>query len=200
MRIDTVKTKVYKFNELNDEAKEKAIMDLHDINTDFDWWCFVFDDAIEIGKIIGIDIDKIYFSGFYSQGDGACFDGSYEYKKGALKNIRQHAPKDNDLHEIAESLQTLQRKCFYSAAATINQSGHYMHENCTNIDTCFENYNGSDYYSNDNHDDLKDCLRDFMRWIYRRLEKENDYLTSESAIIESIESNDYEFTADGSIY
>jgi hypothetical protein len=45
---------------------------------------------------------------------------------------------------------------------------------------------------------LKDILRDYMRWIYRTLEKEYDYMTSEEAIKETIIANDYEFTKDGS--
>jgi hypothetical protein len=40
---------------------------------------------------------------------------------------------------------------------------------------------------------------DTCRAIYRRLEKEYEYLTSDESIIETIHANEYEFTEDGKI-
>ena len=52
-------TKVYKFDELSDEAKEKVIEDHYDINVDYDWWDSVYDDASNVGiKIMEFDIDR----------------------------------------------------------------------------------------------------------------------------------------------
>ena len=57
MRI--VETKVYKFEELSDEAKEKAIQEFWDINVDFPWWESVYDDAKNIGLVIEeFDLDR----------------------------------------------------------------------------------------------------------------------------------------------
>lgn len=46
-----------------------------------------------------------------------------------------------------------------------------------------------------------DCVlgifRDLARWLYRRLEKEYDYLHSDEAVAEHLEANGYEFTDDG---
>jgi hypothetical protein len=36
-----------------------------------------------------------------------------------------------------------------------------------------------------------------MKWMYRQLEAEYEYLTSDEAITETIRSNEYEFTEDG---
>lgn len=46
-------------------------------------------------------------------------------------------------------------------------------------------------------DDLRECLADFSRWIYRNLEKEYDYQNSDEAVEEAIIANEYEFTEDG---
>ena len=88
----------------------------------------VYEDAAQCGKILGIDLNTkpvklmgggtrydpcIWFSGFASQGDGACFDGTYAYAKGAVKAIRAHAPEDKELHRIADELQAIQRRYFY---------------------------------------------------------------------------------------
>ena len=44
---------------------------------------------------------------------------------------------------------------------------------------------------------VREALRAFMQWIYTRLEAEYDYLQSDEVIIESIDANGYEFTANG---
>ena len=49
---------VYKFNELPKESRGKAIARYSDINTDHDWWEFVYDDADNIGlEITSFDCD-----------------------------------------------------------------------------------------------------------------------------------------------
>ena len=55
----TVRTKVYKFNELSDTAKQTAIEKLYDINVDCDWFDSVYEDAKTIGcKITGFDTGR----------------------------------------------------------------------------------------------------------------------------------------------
>jgi hypothetical protein len=56
-------------------------------------------------------------------------------------------------------------------------------------------------FTNELHDEeLAEALRAFMKWIYRQLEREYDYLTSDEAIAESIIANEYEFTEEGERY
>ena len=57
MRI--IETKVYKFDELPEDIKEKAIENLYDINVDYEWWQFIYEDAEQIGlEITEFDIDR----------------------------------------------------------------------------------------------------------------------------------------------
>jgi hypothetical protein len=192
MRI--IETKAFMFEELNSEARMKAIESFQYINVEDDFWHDnVIDDAKQIGLLMGIDIDKVYFSGFWSQGDGACFTGTYTYKKGSVKAVKEYAPRYEEVHSIAERLSAIQKDNFYKLEATIKHSGHYYHEYCTNIDV----YKDGNYTTDENDKALSDCLRDYMRWIYRQLEKEYDYQTSDEAIIDTIESNEYEFTEEG---
>jgi len=193
MREETTTRTLYKFDELSDEAKEKAIERYRENNLDYDWYDFVYDDAITIGKLMGIKIDRIYFSGFSSQGDGACFEGEYFYNAGSVKAIKDYAPQDETLHRIAKDLQNIQRKTFYHLYAYVKHSGHYYHENCTNIDV----RNDVQELTDEQEQGIKDCLRDFMRWIYKQLESEYDYLQSDEQIRETIQANEYEFTEDG---
>ena len=200
MRTETTHTDLYQFDELDQAAKDTALQNLYDINVDHEWWNFTFDDFKAIGTILGIEIDKIYFSGFSSQGDGAQFTGSYTYAKGSAKAIRAYAPKDTDLHDIADNLAAIQKVNFYRLSATVNSRGHYSHAYCTYIDVLKDNDYYSDYPHADTEDSIAEYLRDFMNWMYSRLNEEYDYLTSEECIIESIQSNEYEFDSDGILH
>ena len=42
-----------------------------------------------------------------------------------------------------------------------------------------------------------EALRDLARWLYRQLEREYDYLTSDDVVDEAITANAYTFTAAG---
>ena len=46
-------------------------------------------------------------------------------------------------------------------------------------------------------DAIVEALRDLARWLYRRLESEFDYLTSEPAVDEAIDANGYTFLENG---
>jgi hypothetical protein len=187
---------VYKFDELSESAKQKAIDDYRQDGFDYDWWDAVYEDARQIGEIIGIKIDNIYFSGFSSQGDGACFEGKYTYTKGSVKKIKDHAPQDEELHRIARELQKLQKKNFYSLSAKVKQSGHYSHEYCTEIEVC-DNLNSYGDVTVETEKALSELLRDFMRWIYKSLETDWDYLSSDEQIVETIQANEWEFDENG---
>ena len=64
MRI--MKTKVYPFDELSEDAKDKVIENLWDINIFHEWWEVTYEDAENVGiKITSFDIDR----GSYCKGD-----------------------------------------------------------------------------------------------------------------------------------
>lgn len=195
MREVTTIEKVYTFDELSDGAKENARNWYRVDAFDCDWYEFVYDDAKKCAELIGIDIDEIYFSGFSSQGGGACFNGQYRYKKGALKAIKEHAPKDTELHNIARQLQNEQSKNFYSLSAHAKHSGHYYHSGCMRVNTYDSRYG----YETGNETIIQ-LLREFADWIYSKLDKEYDYLNSAESVDEMIKANEYEFTEEGGIY
>ena len=195
----TICTTVYTFDELSEEAKKKARGWFKNGGFDYDWYDSVYDDAKTIGKLMGIDINKIYFSEFYSQGDGACFEGSYRYAKGSAKAVREYAPTDKELHRIASELAKLQRKFFYRISGSVKQSGHYSHSRCTQI--ILENADAQGYGDSlpaKIDDAVSELLRDFMDWIYKMLRTEWEYLNSDEQVDETIRINEYNFTENGS--
>ena len=201
---------VFKFEELSDRAKEKAR----------EWWrsceaedcdaSCTYEDAATIAEILGIDLRTraakllgggtryepcIWYSGFYSQGDGACFEGSYSYAKGAAKRIRAHAPQDSELRRIAEELQDLQRRAFYRLSARMAQRGYGYHSGCMTVDVGLS----EGAATREQAEALTQLMRDFADWIYAQLRSQYEYVMSDENVNESIKINEYEFDEDGNV-
>lgn len=195
----------YTFDELSDTAKEKAREWYRNGQLDYDWWDFVYDGADKIASIIGIDIDRkgkntpaIYFSGFWSQGDGACFEGSYRYKKGWRKELAEYAQKNEhnaEIWQIAEGLQATQARQFYKLEATCRHRGHYQHSGCMSVEVTHADSMYRDI--DDAEDEITTLLRDFADWIYDRLEQEHDWLTADEQVDEALRGCGYTFNEDG---
>ena len=200
MRTETTTRTLYQFGELSDKAKQRAIEKLYDINTDYDWWDCTYDTIKTAGACLGIDVQEIYFSGFWSQGDGACFTGEYQYRKNWRAALRTEFGGDSlpELERIGTWLQSAQRDAFYSLTAGITHTGRYYHEMSARIDVSDTRHRYG-YTTEARESDISEALRDFMRWSYRLLEREYDFLTSEEAIIEAIEANEYEFDENGNL-
>ena len=209
MRTKT--TTIYLFDELSDEAKQTAIDSNRYTEVEFfDWWGSSFEMFAEAAELFGLDIRQtrksfadgghrydptiIFFSGFSSQGDGACFEGHYTYKKGALKATKQAFPTDSELLRIVRDLQAIQQRNFYQLTATAKHRGCYSHSGC--MDITVDRADGKAFSGGD-EESLKQLFRDFADWIYSHLEKEYDYLTSDESVAESLRANEVEFTEDG---
>lgn len=204
----TITKEAHSFDELDDRAKERARDWFRAL--DYDWWDCIYDDAATIADILGIHLQQkpvklmngntrydpcIWFSGFSSQGDGACFEGSYSYAKGCKARIRDHAPQDKELARIANELTAVQRQHFYRLEANVKHRGHYYHSRCTEIDV----FDREDNYRDigDAEETIAELLRDFMNWIYRQLEQEYEWRMADAQIDDDIRANNYEFNKDG---
>jgi hypothetical protein len=143
-------------------------------------------------KGLQIDTDpKIYYSGFWSQGDGACFEGTYNYKKGALKAC----PQDPELHRIIKGLQKVQKKHLYKLRAECTHRGHYNHSGCMQVEV----YHSEDEYRSigESEQDITDLLRSFADWIYKQLEEAYEWENADEQVDANIIANEYTFTEDG---
>ena len=187
---------MYGFQELSEAAKEFAISNYCE-NLDFHFHAQgVIRDVKNCARILGVDIDAIYYSGFSSQGDGACFVGDYEYKPRAVIAIIQHAPDDTVLQSIAVNLQKVQKKQFYKIRAKCSHTGYrYYHSGCMEV---------SVYHTDDQYRDIggfkgevTELLRGFADWVYEQLKKEYWNQVSENAAIDYFDSNNCEFYENG---
>lgn len=209
MRTEVIERTLFKFEELNEVAKEKA-RDWYREGDDYSFVQeYVYEDASRMGRLMGIDIDTkpvklmgggtryepcIWYSGFSSQGDGACFEGSYRYQKGAVKAVKSEC-NDSELIRIATELQEVQRRHFYKLRASTSHRGHYYHSGCMSVSV--EHYDDQYRDIGSAEDDITQLLRDFADWIYEQLEKAYDYWMSDEAVDDTIIANEYEFTEEG---
>ena len=208
---EIIETTVYQLGELSVAAKEKVRAWYRDGAFDYDWYEFVFDDFEAICDIFGVCLKadpvrlvsggtrskpRIYFRGFWSQGDGACFEALYAYAKGARRKIREHAPQDSELHRIADALHAAQRRNFYQLRAEASHRGHCYHEYSLSISVERDSPTWQDITA-DAEETVTEALRDLARWLYRQLEREHEYLTSDETVDEAIAVNGYTFTGTG---
>ena len=208
---EVIETTVYRLDELSEAAKEKARAWYREGGFDYEWYDAVYEDFQSIAEILGIRFRTrtvrlmgggtrhdpcIWFRGFWSQGDGACYEGVWRHAKGAATRLRAYAPQDVVLHGIADRLQAIQRRNFFQLRAEITHHGHYSHEYSMRISVERDSPVGQDM-TPDAEDIVTEALRDLARWLYRQLEREYDYLTSDEAVDESLRANDYTFTEAG---
>ena len=190
----TIEQTVYQFKELGDDAKKKVLERFRDINTDHHWYDFIFENFKEDNKF---EVGEIYFSGFSSQGDGAMFEYSgYDWKSWVNGLL------------LPEWKKAVLLAC--EVSATGKHSGRYYHYNsCQHsfdwwLESNLDGYANLSAFVSEYMEKLEQHIeneyKSLCNELYRDLETGYDYLTSDKAIQESIEANEYEFLSDGTLY
>ena len=206
-----VETVVYTIDELSDAAKEAARRWYREQGLHDEWYDFVYEDFGTICRILGVtlrtspvrlmgggtrDRPHVFFSCSLSQGDGASFEGVWSHARGSRRAIRAHAPKDQELHRIADALQDAQRRNFFQLHASIRQQGRYCHEYAMAIGVERDSPTGQP--PTDLAEDIAiEALRDLARWLFRQLRSEYEHRTSDDAVDEILAANESTFTVDG---
>ena len=185
----------YRIDELSGTAKETAL----------NWYrdCICDDDIDDVkyyikycASILGIDIENIWYSHTYSQGDGACFEGTYYYKKGWKKDLKEYVAGDDlkKLLNIGLDLQEAQRQHFYGISANVLHRGNHYHSGCSFVD--YESEHRYDV-GIELEEKLTEAMRSFMDWMFDYIKREYDYLCSESNVMECCKINEYDFDENG---
>jgi hypothetical protein len=181
MRTIIAKTVVYTWDELPEEAKDKALEKLWDLNFDHDWWDFIYADAEAVGlKIVAFDLDR---------GFGVKVKLLQSVYNVAQAILEQHGP-DTETYKTAQKYmadckQLVEQQCQEEADRLYSDFAAEMDL----------------YWEFD--DDREEIDSEFVQALcedYRiLLQKEYDYLDSKESIIETIISNGYEFDINGNI-
>lgn len=223
-RLETTTRQLFNFEELSDKAKAKARDWWRESSFHDEWWDATYEDAVRCAAILGIEIAErrqpwrnittgkegvsispaIFFSGFWSQGDGACFEGSYAFKADAAKAIRDHAPVDEKLHAIADDLATLPYGEGWGARIKTSGRSSFLSDSDVSVE-----FDDAALRESGATDDLPQAeftageklitqaMRAFADWLYRQLEEEYDYQNADEQVDDSIIANEYEFEEDG---
>jgi hypothetical protein len=194
------------YKDLNQEAKDRALQDYVEHGQDYNWWEFTYEEWLEKLRAVGIDtdVDKIRFRGFCSQGDGASFIGTIDLRV----FLETHDGLREQHQELYLSTVPFNKVELAEYALTLVRVGnyYYAHENTVTLD--WELLDCDDFSENSAHlcdlmqaaeDGVLEQCRYYMREIYNDLELTDEYLRSEEAFIEAIESNGWEFTKSGKL-
>ena len=120
-----IEVEVYKWEELSQSAHQKA-REWYIECMDYDWWDSVYEMSIEDGYEKGFCIDKIYFSGFYSQGDGASWIGQVDV--GAW--LKAHAP---DCIGVSALIALINEGYIEKHVSVGKSHSNYCHENTMDV-------------------------------------------------------------------
>jgi hypothetical protein len=180
---------------------DKTLDKYRNINVEhIDWWDSTRDMFKEDMKEQGIYVIQMYFSGFWSQGDGACFDGQLDDVPLFIeKNF-----KPDDYPMIRKLLGSGGTVTF-----NVSHNGHYYHENSTSFSIDADRLEHCIKIPTDFHEQIVEqwdmeldneivdfekqsveIFKNHMRTLYRTLAEEYDYLTSDEAVKETVIAND----------
>lgn len=165
---------VYKFDELDSRAQEKALAYLSEL--DYAWWQFIFEDASNVGLDISeFDLYRNYIQGRFEV-------SGYDTANEILKNHGDTCETYKLAVKFMEDWEGL--VAHYSDGVKTDE---VTDENSYDFD------NDADILERDFE---KMLLKDYLSL----LQQEYEYLTSEECIRENIEANGYEFYEDGSLF
>ena len=198
---------LYELQELNEQAKQKALDEYRYINVEHEWWDYIFEDFKTICATIGIiaDTDKMYFRGFHSRGDGSAFDATINVPA-LLEGIRQekwkeYAPNEK-LSFVAMTIDTrilnLFKMQLLDSPVIISKSHYIIVEQPFD----FEYNKRTDFTHIEEkleviRDWIEGVAKQLNRFFYKMLSDEYDNLISNELVTETIEANEYQFTSDG---
>lgn len=182
-----------KYQDLPEERKERERQNYREHGLGYDWWEGVYDYTKETAGKFGLAIEDIFFSGFWSQGDGASYTGNLFFKECDASELPEEV-RDvyRTLHEVNSLIKIAHSKEYLFAQITRDAS-MYTHEGSMQFDFAED---VTEEYACEILDarekGITEALRDYARWIYRTLEKEYEYLTSDEAIDELLHGEEYE--------
>lgn len=165
---------VFKFEELSDEAKERAIEEFRYVNVDYEWWECVYEMANEIGfTITSFDIDS------RNNITGELSISILE----SFKLIRKNWSRNSELYKISKKYV----RDFIKAYRKWKGDD--------------EELTVDEFISEDEARDLEcDYKKDILEEFLYILRKEYEYQTSDEAIKEFLIDNENEFYQNGSKY
>ena len=213
----TIEITIYRLNELDAKARSNArAWYIDEVLNKSNWDEHVLEDFKAIAELMGITIgsqhrkpvgrdtpassvDCIFYTGFWSQGDGACFEGTWQHREDSRRGVHAYAPVDTTLHAIADQLAVAQEQNAGELIAHMRHHGSSYNEHTMEVeveragDTVEE-------ATAETAATVAEAMRDLARWLYQRLQEAYRADTADDAVDETIRANDWWFTATGNVF
>jgi hypothetical protein len=173
---------LYEFKELDKETQKKVIQNNHGINTDYEWYDHIYSEAGELGfEIEEFDIYRRTCTNKFT-------DNPMDVADEIIKNHGDMC----DTYKTAKTFITDYNKGLKEYGEKLNES----------VVEPFDDLQIEDeFLSSCAYDSLVKTFKLSLQKNYlKMLSEEYRYLTSEAAIIETIETNEYWFTKTGKIF
>lgn len=171
------------------DVRTTLLEEHRDIYMTDDWWADTYRDFIAGMQAIGIHVARIHFSGFWSQGDGACFIGHITNWVNFLKAFDPSIP---------EAVMTWAKE--ESCRMSWRTEGRYCHSGTMHLDEYDLLLTEPDGYEDlqamawraatkdgtilaERDADMLQFLRSKADELYRRLESEYEFLTSDETVV-----------------
>jgi hypothetical protein len=193
--MKTIRIKIYKFEELTQEAQSKAIEQFRDRENVY--LGFFNDNAIEqINEVGFYDDVKLQYSLGCSQGDGLSF---------SCKRIEWKTIEPLFLEVLGKDKEKTAKLIFeHCSFICTGNDGRYCYASKNDIDFTFENYNREYENINEVVGNVLTKIENKYLELCKELEKQGyseiEYQQSDEAIKETILANDYDFLKDGTQY
>lgn len=188
MQTITKTYEVFPFKELSKEVQKRVISTRRDINIHDEWSQEVIENWKEKLQVMGFFSPTIYFRGFGSQGDGACFD--------AIPDLVMLAKYLGI--ETGEVESSIYNHSLSGEIVKVGSSNIYSHENTRDFQLLLDEALSPALLSfEEKGEELRERV---CKEIYKELEEEYDGLTSDEAIIDTLEVNEYLFLKDGTLF
>ena len=189
--MKTITLQLFTFDELDEKAQEAVLDKLRHVNVDDDYWYeATYSEWKEQLAKRGFEDAEIRFSGFSSQGDGASFTCK---SVDALKWAKALKIK------LSRAMQKAFKEGELTANVSRNGFGSYVHDMtiCADIEGEAEGVDGNEYAPL--ADAMTEDARTLSRLLYRALENDYEYRTSDDAVKECIEANEWTFEKNGTM-
>lgn len=175
--MKTIELKLYKFDELSEEAKKKAIEkeQSSEFLLDYPWYDSIEEMAKEDLEAIGLKFKHLSFT-LYTQGQHATLEGLY------IDDLQKFI----ETQKLACPLMvSFQERCAEDLLGSV--------ETKEEIDQAQDEINLID-------EALETFKKDKEKETLKTLYADYEYLSGDECIAENLSANDYDFEEDGSIY
>lgn len=203
---------VDRFRALDERDQERILATHRDINVEHDWWDACYDNLVEDIEAKGFTVDTrvvrlvsgrtrdepaIQFSGFWSQGDGASFDGWVKDWPQFLEDRPALQKMHQDGHGFQLSWKSNSRGYCHKHTLSFDEDPDLPNEYDIEYPEGSLRWHAEKQLIDDLErewaavvDEVKEQVHALCDDIYETLETEYEYLTSEEAVLDSLIANE----------